>query len=193
MPERGSIPLAALRSLVHRGRCEGRGRLDCFRAADPWPRRGPGRKTSLGEAVFRGRSGRADTSRPLGRGRRFTPHGLRHTFASIHLARGTNLKWIQAQGGWASAKVLLDCYGHYLRKETTGYADALSVGSKRLYPAPSSRRRAADRERLPSIRRGTRSCVAPRGGIEPPTRCLEDPLRTLMPTELTLSTRQEAA
>ena len=44
----------------------------------------------------------------LGRGRRFTPHGLQHTFASLHLARGTNLKWIQAQGGWASAKVLLD-------------------------------------------------------------------------------------
>jgi integrase len=29
----------------------------------------------------------------------FTPHGLRHTFASLHLARGTNLKWIQHMGG----------------------------------------------------------------------------------------------
>jgi hypothetical protein len=42
------------------------------------------------------------------------------------LARSTNIKWIQAQGGWASAKGLLDTYGHYLPTETTGYADALS-------------------------------------------------------------------
>ncbi len=38
-----------------------------------------------------------------GKGRRFTPHGPRHTFASLHLARGTNLEWIQTQGGWSSA------------------------------------------------------------------------------------------
>ena len=31
----------------------------------------------------------------FGPGRRVTPHMLRHTFASLHLARGTNLKWVQ--------------------------------------------------------------------------------------------------
>ncbi len=109
----------------------------------------------------------------LGRGRRFTPHGLRHTFASLHLARGTNLKWIQAQGGWSSAKVLLDWYGHYLPTETFGYADALSDGAKRLYPAPAERAVAARARRLPKSRTSTTGCVAPRGGIEPPTRRLE--------------------
>jgi integrase len=44
----------------------------------------------------------------LGPHRRFTPHGLRHTFATLHLVRGTPIKWVQAQGGWASAKRLLD-------------------------------------------------------------------------------------
>jgi hypothetical protein len=49
--------------------------------------------------------------------------------------RGTNLKWIQAQGGWASAKLLLDTYGHFLPTETTGYADALSGDPRRPYTA----------------------------------------------------------
>jgi len=38
-------------------------------------------------------------------------------------AESTNLKWLQAQGGWASAKVLLDWYGHFLPTESKGYAD----------------------------------------------------------------------
>jgi integrase len=63
----------------------------------------------------------------LGPGRTPTPHALRHTFASLHMARGTNLKWLQAQGGWASAKMLLDVYGHYLPTESRGFADALAT------------------------------------------------------------------
>jgi len=56
-----------------------------------------------------------------------TPHSLRHTFASLHLAAGSNLKWIQATGGWATAKMLLDVYGHYMPDETAGNADALAA------------------------------------------------------------------
>ncbi len=59
------------------------------------------------------------------------------------MARGTNLKWIQAQGGWASAKLLLDTYGHYLPSESTGYADALSDAPERPYTAPNFAREAA--------------------------------------------------
>ncbi len=65
--------------------------------------------------------------RALGPGRSPTPHALRHTFASLHMARGTNLKWLQAQGGWASAKMLLDIYGHFLPSEARGFADALAT------------------------------------------------------------------
>ena len=43
------------------------------------------------------------------------------------MARGTNLKWLQAQGGWASAKMLLDVYGHFLPTESRGFADALAT------------------------------------------------------------------
>ena len=49
----------------------------------------------------------------FGRGRRVRPHQLRHTWASLHMARGTPLKWIQQQGGWSSARMLLDTYGHF--------------------------------------------------------------------------------
>ena len=88
------------------------------------------------------------------------------------MARETNLKWIQTMGGWASAKMLLDLYGHFLPTESTGYADALSV-PRRLYPSPDSMGVRAQRKRLPVSRRGPDGMLAPRGGIEPPTRCLE--------------------
>jgi integrase len=103
----------------------------------------------------------------LGRGRRFTPHGLRHTFASLHIARGTNLKRVQAQGGWASAKMLLDRYGHYLPTETTSYADALTSGPGRPCTAPVRRVVNARRTRVPKRRGRTKGSLAPRGGIEP--------------------------
>ena len=85
---------------------------------------------------FRRRTFRRVVRHALGRDRRFTPHGLRHTFASLHMARGTPLKWIQAQGGWASAKMLLDTYGHHLPTESLGHADALSTAPRRPYAAP---------------------------------------------------------
>ena len=66
----------------------------------------------------------------LAEGRRFTPHGLRHTFATLHLAAGTPPKWIQAQGGWRSATMLWDRYGHFLPTETHGHANALGVSTE---------------------------------------------------------------
>ena len=32
-------------------------------------------------------------------------------------------------GGWSSAKMLLDVYGHYMPNETHGYADARASGN----------------------------------------------------------------
>src|SRR4030095_3107414 len=56
----------------------------------------------------------------LGEERRFSPHGLRHTWASLPMARGTPIKWVQQQGGWTTAKVLLDTYGHFMPTENRG-------------------------------------------------------------------------
>jgi len=122
---------------------------------------------------FRERVFRRAVAKALGAGRRFTPHGLRHTFASLHMARGTNPKRIQARSGWASAKLLLDTCGHFLPTETTGYADALSGDPGRPYTAPRVREPKKPRCVVRRSRDGRRSYLAPRAGLEPATRCLE--------------------
>ena len=86
----------------------------------------------------------------------FTPHGLRHTFASLHLARGTPIKWIQSRGGWASAKLVLDLYGHFLPSDYSGFADALgevTPGS----PKPPGRTPGAPCSRGAPCNTGTRT------------------------------------
>ena len=61
----------------------------------------------IDQSNFRARIFSRAVRKALGRDRHFTPHGLRHTFASLHLSRGTNLLWAQQQGGWTSPSVLL--------------------------------------------------------------------------------------
>jgi len=85
---------------------------------------------------FRARVFNQIISKALGKGRRYSPHCLRHTWASLHMARSTPLKWIQDQGGWTTAKLLLDTYGHYMPTESHGFADALSDTPERPYTAP---------------------------------------------------------
>src|SRR5215469_6334099 len=85
----------------------------------------------------------------LGLGRRFSLHGLRRTFATLHLARGTPIKWIQVQGEWSSAKRLLDWYGHFLPSEQHGYADSLGTmpdGTQTARRPSFARRLLADRQ-----------------------------------------------
>ena len=50
------------------------------------------------------------------------------------MARNTNLKWLQNAGGWASAKMLLDVYGHFLRSESSGFADAITSPNGPIWP-----------------------------------------------------------
>ena len=123
---------------------------------------------------FRSRVFRPITEHAFGPDRRFSPHGLRHTFASLHLAHGTNLKWIQAMGGWSSAKLLLDLYGHFLPTETTGYANALTKGGPgRPYTGPPTSQTRPPRRSNSKRRGNSRGLMAPRAGLEPATRCLE--------------------
>ena len=46
----------------------------------------------------------------------FTPHSLRHTFASVHIALGTELPYLKEQLGHASIQMTYDIYGHWLSK-----------------------------------------------------------------------------
>ena len=78
---------------------------------------------------FRNKVFRKIVNKALGENRRFSPHCLRHTWASLHMARGTPLKWIQDQGGWTTAKVLLDTYGHLMPTETRGFSDVLATAA----------------------------------------------------------------
>jgi integrase len=44
-------------------------------------------------------------------------HTLRHTFASILIDQGGNIKYIQSQLGHAKASTTLDIYGHLMKPE----------------------------------------------------------------------------
>ena len=84
-------------------------------------------------------------------------------------------------GGWASAKLLLDLYGHFLPTETTGYADSLADTPKPPYTAPPTRvaedasqgRKRMNAKTRTRADRYTGKGLAPREGFEPPTRRLE--------------------
>jgi integrase len=47
----------------------------------------------------------------------FTPHSLRHTFASILLQRGEAPQWLMQQLGYASITLTVDTYGRWLPKK----------------------------------------------------------------------------
>jgi len=49
-------------------------------------------------------------------------HDLRHTFASILIAAGHHLKYIQNQMGYSSVKVTMDLYGHLMPEVFDGAA-----------------------------------------------------------------------
>ncbi len=75
--------------------------------------------------------------------RRVTPHTLRHTFASLHLARGSNLLWVQNMGGWQSPQVMLDTYTHFLPTKLSGFADSLTAPSGGTFSTYLSRAKTA--------------------------------------------------
>lgn len=52
-------------------------------------------------------------------------HDLRHTYASILIAQGENLKFIQSQLGHSSAQVTLDRYGHLMPQVQHGVGERL--------------------------------------------------------------------
>jgi integrase len=61
-----------------------------------------------------------------------TPHGLRHTAASLAIAAGADVKVVQTMLGHASATMTLDLYGHL-------YADRLDEIADRMDAARTAR------------------------------------------------------
>lgn len=57
--------------------------------------------------------------------RRIRFHDLRHTYASLLISQGENIKYIQQQLGHSSAKTTLDRYGHLMPSRQNGAAHRL--------------------------------------------------------------------
>jgi hypothetical protein len=55
----------------------------------------------------------------------FTPHCLRHTYASIFLADGVSPTYVQEQLGHATIELTVSTYGRWLKKKAPGALDRL--------------------------------------------------------------------
>lgn len=73
-----------------------------------------------------------------------TPHGLRHTTASLAISAGANVKVVQRMLGHATAAMTLDLYGHLLDDDLAAVADALG---KAMQTTAVSLRNSADNAR----------------------------------------------
>lgn len=59
-----------------------------------------------------------------------TPHGLRHTAASLAIASGADVKVVQTMLGHASATMTLDLYGHLYADRLDEVADAMDAARR---------------------------------------------------------------
>jgi integrase len=56
---------------------------------------------------------------------RFTPHGLRHTFAALHLQAGTDVYYVSRMLGHADISLTVSTYGAWLTPHRRAAVDAL--------------------------------------------------------------------
>jgi len=63
-----------------------------------------------------------------------TPHGLRHTAASLYIAAGTPPKVVQRILGHGSIAITLDLYGHLYPDEMDRWADRLGEIAEQMWP-----------------------------------------------------------
>jgi integrase len=57
----------------------------------------------------------------------FTPHGMRHSFATWHINRGRQAKWVSQQLGHANISITLNLYARWFAAVDTQAADALGA------------------------------------------------------------------
>ena len=103
----------------------------------------------------------------------FTPHCLRHTYASILLAEGVSPVYVQEQLGHATIELTVSTYGRWLKKKAPGALDRLD----RAPNLESGSRVVAKGEFQQNPQVGTNlqlpeipwKVLEPASGIEPPT------------------------
>ena len=54
-----------------------------------------------------------------------TPHSLRHTFATLQIAAGVDLKTLQNRGGWAQAETPMKIYAHAIKSASEAASDIM--------------------------------------------------------------------
>src|SRR5436309_16115429 len=94
----------------------------------------------------------------------FSPHCLRHTFASLLLQQGESPVYVQRQLGHASIKLTVDTYGKWLPMGNKAAVDRSKVVANAV---------AGARYRTQGAVEVRDSEVVRRGGFEPPTPCLK--------------------
>jgi integrase len=67
-------------------------------------------------------------------------HATRHTFASLHLQRGSSLAWVQKQLGHRSMDITLNTYGHFIAGGGQDEAERLEPQDTRGLREPSNNR-----------------------------------------------------
>lgn len=89
----------------------------------------PGRHVVAGDVpeVVKPARGRSKTVWKDGPGKRPTPHDARHTYASLQIARGKSLAFIQRQLGHESITTTTDIYGHLQTEDLRTLADVIDV------------------------------------------------------------------
>src|SRR5436309_10835113 len=102
----------------------------------------------------------------------FTPHCLRHTYASILLAEGTPAPFVQEQLGHASIELTVSTYGRWLKKKAPGALDRLDVNPGEELSTGSGSKVVAIAAYSPSPLPSTKlqPTEIPRKEVEPATR-----------------------
>jgi integrase len=90
--------------------------------ADPSVVRTAFRRVCVAAQLIALRLGMEGTATPSPR---FTPHGLRHTYAALHLQHGTDVYYVSRQLGHASIELTVSTYGAWLQPHRRAAVDAL--------------------------------------------------------------------
>ena len=100
----------------------------------------------------------------------FTPHCLRHTYASLLLQQGESIVYVQRQLGHSSIQLTVDTYGKWLpmgNKAAVDRLDYVTSGSKMVATSISATKTARVLLEQGAYIQALR--VEPASGIEPPT------------------------